>query len=155
VSVGIGAKLRRFRQQWQLSLREVEERSLSFAQEQGNQSYEVAASWLDRLEREEDELTVNKPIALAGMCSMSTEQLLLDVHGRPSTRLQATFQFDRDDVLRGRPAGRAGLGMLALSAGARQVPLANSSGVVHGGILYVSGRTLLDESTTRNVPGLD
>jgi hypothetical protein len=76
VSVGIGAKLRRFRQQWQPSLREVEERSLSFAQEQGNQSYQVSARWLDRLEREEHELTVNKPIALAGISSMSTERLL-------------------------------------------------------------------------------
>jgi hypothetical protein len=60
VSVGIGAKLRTIRQQWQLSLREVEERSLRFAQEQGDQSYQVSASWLVRLEREDHELTVNK-----------------------------------------------------------------------------------------------
>jgi hypothetical protein len=56
VSVGIGAKLRTIRQQLQRSLREVEERSLRFAQEQGDQSYLVSASWLVRLEREDHEL---------------------------------------------------------------------------------------------------
>ena len=73
---GMGVKLRTLRQQWQLSLREVEERSLRFAQERGNQSYQVSASWLDRLEREEHELTVNKLIALAEIYNVSTEQLL-------------------------------------------------------------------------------
>ena len=62
---GIGARLRAIRRQWQLSLREVEERSLRFAQERGSQSYQISASWLDRLEREEHELTVNKLICLS------------------------------------------------------------------------------------------
>ena len=57
---GIGAKLRTIRRQWQLSLREVEKRSRHLAQEKGNQSYQVSASWLDRLEREEHELSVSK-----------------------------------------------------------------------------------------------
>jgi transcriptional regulator with XRE-family HTH domain len=73
---GIGARLRSIRRQWQLSLREVEERSLRFAQERGNLSYQVSASWLDRLEREEHELTVNKLIALAEIYNVPTEQLL-------------------------------------------------------------------------------
>jgi transcriptional regulator with XRE-family HTH domain len=77
---GIGAKLRAIRQQWQLSLREVEERSLRFAQEQGSQSYQISASWLDRLEREEHELTVNKLIALASVYNLPTEQLLRSMH---------------------------------------------------------------------------
>ncbi len=77
---GIGARLRTIRQQWQLSLREVEERSLRFAQEQGNQSYQVSASWLDRLEREEHELTVNKLIALADIYNVPTEQLLRSMY---------------------------------------------------------------------------
>jgi transcriptional regulator with XRE-family HTH domain len=71
---GIGPILRSIRQQWQLSLREVEERSLRFAGERGNQSYQVSASWLDRLEREEHELTVNKLIALAGIYNLPPEQ---------------------------------------------------------------------------------
>src|ERR1700722_18298346 len=53
---GIGRILRKIRKQWNLSLREVEERSLRFARERGNQSYQISASWLDRLEREEHEL---------------------------------------------------------------------------------------------------
>lgn len=76
----IGARLRTIRKQWQLSLREVEERSLRFAQERGNQSYQVSASWLDRLEREEHELTVNKLIALADIYNIPTEQLLRSVY---------------------------------------------------------------------------
>ena len=73
---GIGFKLRSVRQQWQLSLREVEERSLRFAHERGNQSYQISASWLDRLEREEHELTVNKLIALADIYNLTADQLL-------------------------------------------------------------------------------
>jgi transcriptional regulator with XRE-family HTH domain len=77
---GIGLALRTIRQQWKLSLREVEERSLCFAQEKGNQSYQISASWLDRLEREEHELTVNKLIALASIYNLPTEQLLRSMH---------------------------------------------------------------------------
>jgi transcriptional regulator with XRE-family HTH domain len=77
---GIGARLRTIRRQWQLSLREVEERSLRFAQERGNQSYQVSASWLDRLEREEHELTVNKLIALADIYNLPTDQLLRSMY---------------------------------------------------------------------------
>jgi transcriptional regulator with XRE-family HTH domain len=76
VSIGIGARLRTLRQQWQLSLREVEERSIRFAQERGNLSYKVSASWLNRLEREAHELTVNKLIALAEIYNLPTERLL-------------------------------------------------------------------------------
>src|SRR5580700_8546153 len=77
---GIGLRRRAIRQQWQLSLREVEERSLRFAQERGNQAYQVSASWLDRLEREEHELTVNKLIALAEIYNVPTEQLLRSMY---------------------------------------------------------------------------
>jgi hypothetical protein len=84
---GIGFKLRGIRRQWQLSLREVEERSLRFAQERGNQSYQISASWLDRLEREEHELTVNKLIALADIYSLPTEQLLRSMYPGDSDRM--------------------------------------------------------------------
>jgi transcriptional regulator with XRE-family HTH domain len=82
VSVGIGAKLRTIRQQLQLSLREVEERSLRFAQKQGNQSYLVSASWLVRLERKDHELTVNKLIALANIYKIPAEELLRSTYPR-------------------------------------------------------------------------
>jgi transcriptional regulator with XRE-family HTH domain len=57
-------------------LREVEERCLRFAQEKGNQAYQISASWLDRLEREEHDLTVNKLIVLAEIYNLPLEQFL-------------------------------------------------------------------------------
>jgi transcriptional regulator with XRE-family HTH domain len=85
----MGAKLRAIRQQWQLSLREVEERSLRFAQEQGDQSYQVSASWLVRLEREDHELTVNKLIALADIYNIPAEELLRSTYpGSPQPILR-------------------------------------------------------------------
>jgi transcriptional regulator with XRE-family HTH domain len=77
---GIGLRLRAIRRHWQLSLREVEERSLRYAQERGNQSYQVSASWLDRLEREKHELTVNKLIVLADIYNLPVEQLLRSMY---------------------------------------------------------------------------
>ena len=73
---GIGARLLTIRRQWQLSLREVEKRSLHLAQEKGNHSYHVSASWLHRLEREEHELSVSKLMALAEIYNVSPERLL-------------------------------------------------------------------------------
>jgi transcriptional regulator with XRE-family HTH domain len=84
--VAIGAKLRAIRRQWQLSLREVEERSLRFAREHNNSSYQVSASWLDRLEREEHDITVNKLIALADVYCIPPEQLLRSIHPLDSER---------------------------------------------------------------------
>jgi transcriptional regulator with XRE-family HTH domain len=85
---GIGLVLRTIRQQWKLSLREVEQRSRCFAQEKGNQSYQISASWLDRLEREEHELTVNKLIVLAEIYNLPLEQLLRSVYpGNPQPGL--------------------------------------------------------------------
>jgi transcriptional regulator with XRE-family HTH domain len=72
----IGVRLRAIRLQRQLTLREVEERSLRCAQEWGKQSYQISASWLDRVEREEHELTVNKLIVLADIYNLQPEQLL-------------------------------------------------------------------------------
>jgi transcriptional regulator with XRE-family HTH domain len=85
---GIGPMLRAIRRQWKLSLREVEERSVRIARERGNQSYQVSASWLDRLEREEHELTVNKLIVLAEIYNLPPEQLLRSVYpGNPQPGL--------------------------------------------------------------------
>jgi transcriptional regulator with XRE-family HTH domain len=75
VPIGIGESLRAIRKGWQLSLRQVEERSLRFAQEHG-QSHQVSASWLVRLESENHELTVSKLITLASIYNIRAEQLL-------------------------------------------------------------------------------
>lgn len=73
---GIGAKLRVARNQWQLTLREVEERSTRLAQEWGNPSHRISASWLDRVEREDRKLSATKLIVLANIYNLSPEQML-------------------------------------------------------------------------------
>jgi DNA-binding CsgD family transcriptional regulator len=96
---GIGPILRTIRQQWKLSLREVEVRSLRFAQEKGNQSYQISASWLDRLEREEHELTVNKMIVLSEIYNLPPEQLLRSVYpGNPQPWLLRLLSVPRPDL---------------------------------------------------------
>ena len=76
---GLGRILRTIRQQWQLSLREVERRSRSIARARGDLSYQVSASWLARLEGGEHELAVNKLIALAEIYSIPIDQLLRSI----------------------------------------------------------------------------
>jgi transcriptional regulator with XRE-family HTH domain len=83
-----GFLLRTMRRQWQLSLREVEERSLTLAKERDDPSYRVSASWLDRLEREKHELTVNKLIALADIYNVPAEQLLRSMYPGKSQSLR-------------------------------------------------------------------
>ena len=73
---GIGAKLRSVRSQWQLTLREVEERCARLAQQWGNPNYRISASWLDRVERENRELSATKLIVLAVVYGLTAEQLL-------------------------------------------------------------------------------
>jgi transcriptional regulator with XRE-family HTH domain len=76
----VGAKLRAIRQQWKLSLREVEQRSLRIAEERGDSSYRVSASWLARLESDKHELTAHKLIALAEIYSIPAEQLIRSLY---------------------------------------------------------------------------
>lgn len=73
---GIGSKLRAARVRWQLTLREVEERSLRLAQQWGNANYQISASWLDRIERENRALSASKLIVLASIYGLTAEQML-------------------------------------------------------------------------------
>jgi transcriptional regulator with XRE-family HTH domain len=73
---GLGARLRALRRQWHLSLREVEQRGSRIARNRGDPSYQVSASWLNRLESDEHELTVHKLITLTEIYSISTDQLI-------------------------------------------------------------------------------
>ena len=73
---GIGGKLRAARLQWQLTLREVEDRSNRLAQEWGNPAYQISASWLDRVEREDRVLSPSKLIVLAVIYGLTAAQLL-------------------------------------------------------------------------------
>jgi transcriptional regulator with XRE-family HTH domain len=73
---GIGTRLRKIRTEWGLSLREIELRSLQFVRASGNPAYQISASWLARLEREEHELTAAKLIALAAIYNLPYEEVL-------------------------------------------------------------------------------
>jgi transcriptional regulator with XRE-family HTH domain len=73
---GIGKTLRETRLKWQLTLREVEERSSQLAQKWQNPAYRISASWLDRVERENRELSATKLIVLAVLYGLSAEQML-------------------------------------------------------------------------------
>jgi transcriptional regulator with XRE-family HTH domain len=77
---GIGERLLTIRRQWQLSLREVEKRTRCLAQVKGDQSYQVSASWLRRLESEEHELSISKLMALAEIYNVSPGQLLRSIN---------------------------------------------------------------------------
>jgi transcriptional regulator with XRE-family HTH domain len=75
-----GGTLRAIRLQRKLSLREVEERCNSFAQERGDNSYRISASWLGRLEKKTHGLTVNKLIVLSHIYDVKPEQLLSSIY---------------------------------------------------------------------------
>ena len=73
---GIGNNLREIRIRWQLSLREVDDRSAALAQKWDNPSYRISASWLDRVERENRDLSAMKLIVLAVIYSLSADQMI-------------------------------------------------------------------------------
>lgn len=73
---GIGSRLRSARNSWGLTLREVQERSLHLAQEWGNVSYRISASWLDRVERGIGGLSATKLIVLAAIYNLRPEEML-------------------------------------------------------------------------------
>ena len=68
------------RLQRKLSLREVEERSRIFAREKGDDSYRISASLLNRLEKTQHGLTVNKLIALAHIYGVHPVELFRSIY---------------------------------------------------------------------------
>jgi hypothetical protein len=73
---GIGAKLRTIRNQWGLSLLDVEERSSRLAQQWGSSAYQISASWLGRVEREDHELSATKVLVLAAIYNIPSGEML-------------------------------------------------------------------------------
>jgi hypothetical protein len=91
---GVGNKLRESRLQWQFTLREVEERSSRLAQQWENPAYKISASWLDRVEREDHELSATKLIVLAAIYGLTPDQMIALCPGpvsdvRPSHQLES------------------------------------------------------------------
>ena len=64
------------RGQWGLSLLDVEERSLRLAQEWGSPSYQISASWLGRVEREDHELSATKVLVLSAIYNIPSGEML-------------------------------------------------------------------------------
>jgi hypothetical protein len=88
---GIGNKLREARLKWQLTLREVEERSVRLAQQWENPAYRISASWLDRVEREDRGLSATKLIVLAAIYGLTADQMIALC---PASHLKQTPQLD-------------------------------------------------------------
>src|SRR5580698_10591573 len=86
--IGIGTRLLSIRRQRGLSLREVEERSGRLAETWGDQSHQISASWLARVERGKHELTVSKLISLATIYNQPPEDLLIHSRLNESGSLQ-------------------------------------------------------------------
>jgi len=76
----IGGTLGPIRLQRKLSLREVEERCRIFAEETGDNSYRISASWLNCLERAEHKLTAKQLLVLAHIYGLQPEQLFLTMY---------------------------------------------------------------------------
>jgi len=72
----IGGMLRTARLAWGLSLKEVEERSVRLAEQWGKPAYRISSSWLDRVERENRDLSAAKLIVLASLYGLTIEQML-------------------------------------------------------------------------------
>jgi transcriptional regulator with XRE-family HTH domain len=72
----IGARLSAIREKWGLTLRQVEERSARLAQEWGQPSYKISASWLNRVEQKGRRLSGEKLIVLGAVYGISADELL-------------------------------------------------------------------------------
>jgi hypothetical protein len=77
----MGERLSKIRRRWKLSLRGVEERGHGYPQKWNNESYQILASWLNRVEREKHELSVKSLIVLADTpyrCKLMIRLLRID-----------------------------------------------------------------------------
>jgi transcriptional regulator with XRE-family HTH domain len=82
----IGAKLGALREKWGLTLRDVEARTASLAQEWGQRSYKISAGWLNRVEQKGRRLSGEKLIALGAIYGLATDELLAFRPGGTSNR---------------------------------------------------------------------
>ncbi len=73
---GIGSQLQQFRQRLGLTLRDVEQQTARLAQCVGIPGYRISASWLNRVEREDRELSGTKLIVLVSIYNLTKEEIL-------------------------------------------------------------------------------
>jgi transcriptional regulator with XRE-family HTH domain len=74
--IGMGSQLRQVRQRLGLTLRDVEQQTALLAQRAGAPGYRISASWLNRVEREDRELSGTKLIVLVRIYNLTNEEIL-------------------------------------------------------------------------------
>ena len=94
------------------------------AQKWGDPSFRISASWLDRVERGEHELAVNKLIALADIYSVPPEQLLVSLHpgNTPPALLERLSSPNATILLTGGPLEERAQYLLPATLGLDQPP---------------------------------
>jgi transcriptional regulator with XRE-family HTH domain len=94
------------------------------AQKWGDPAFKISASWLDRVERGEHELAVNKLIALADIYSVPPEQLLVSLHpgNTPPALLERRSSPNATILLTGAPLEKRALYLRPGTLGLDQPP---------------------------------
>jgi transcriptional regulator with XRE-family HTH domain len=108
----VGGTLGAIRLQRKLSLREVEERCRIFAEETGDNSYRISASWLGRLERAEHKLTAKQFLVLAHIYDLQPEQLFRNIYPDSLGRDRSPDEMMRLSPERGPGQGAHRWGMI-------------------------------------------
>ena len=72
----MGSQLYQVRQRLGLTLRDVEHQTALLAQHAGIPGYRISASWLNRVEREDRELSGTKLIVLVRIYNLTNEEIL-------------------------------------------------------------------------------
>jgi transcriptional regulator with XRE-family HTH domain len=73
---GMGSQLHQIRQRLGLTLRDVEHQTARLAERAGVPRYRISASWLNRVEREDRELSGTKLIVLIRIYNLTNEEIL-------------------------------------------------------------------------------
>ena len=87
---GIGSQLQQIRRCLGLTLRDVEQQTALLAQRAGVAACRISASWLNRVEREDRELSGTKLIVLAHIYNLTNEEILALCPGIKAAREVAT-----------------------------------------------------------------
>jgi len=73
---GMGSQLQQIRRRLGLTLRDVEQQTARLAQRAETPGYRISASWLNRVEREDRELSGTKLIVLVSVYNLANEEIL-------------------------------------------------------------------------------
>lgn len=83
---GMGSQLQQIRRRLGLTLRDVERQTARLAQRAETPSYRISASWLNRVEREDRELSGTKLIVLVFVYNLTNDEILAFCPGITAAR---------------------------------------------------------------------